>query len=69
MKLLAYTLVKYRLLMKNGDKKLAELHALRFWCMTAIDYIIKVDEQPAPLFSGSILEKLKTHKYFMGACL
>lgn len=35
--------------MGKSDRKLLELHALRAWCITVVEYIIEVDESSAYL--------------------
>lgn len=35
--------------MDKNEKKLAELHSLRAWCMTVIEYAMKIDPASSPL--------------------
>lgn len=37
--------------MDKNEKKLAELHSLRAWCVTVIDYVINIDRSSAALLS------------------
>lgn len=37
--------------MNKNEKKLAELHSLRAWCMTVIEYVIKIDKSSSPLLT------------------